>query len=308
MLLSVPPHCLELVALLGRVHITSPAVLFCLDRGITVAWFTVNGSFRGRLMPAMARSADLRLLQYAACQEPAARLALRKAWSRPNCSTAWASWKTCSQTTPVKTRLAAAIATLKDYVDRALHSSSFEQLLGLEGIAARTYFDAYATTFRGEICFTTRERQPPPDPANALLSFGYVLLGNILAGMIEARGLDPALGFFHEPRPGRASLALDLVEELRHPLVDRFVLRSCNLRILRPQMFQPDPERAGGVRLTPEGLKQFFFHWERFLLRPFAEPDSAEKLPVLTLLRRQVDRFAADLRGQAPYQPFRYGA
>ena len=133
-------------------------------------------------------------------------------------------------------------------------------------------------------------------------------MGNILAGMIEARGLDPALGFFHEPRPGRASLALDLVEELRHPLVDRFVLRSCNLRILRPQMFQPDPERAGGVRLTPEGLKQFFFHWERFLLRPFAEPDSAEKLPVLTLLRRQVDRFAADLRGQAPYQPFRYGA
>ena len=73
-------------------------------------------------------------------------------------------------------------------------------------------------------------------------------------------------------------------------------------------MFQPDSDRPGGVRLTPEGLKQFFFHWERFLLRPFAAPDSDEKLPVLPLLRRQIDRLAADFRGQGPYQPFCYGA
>ena len=101
-LLSVPPHCLELVALLGRVHITSPAVLFCLDRGITVAWFTVNGSFRGRLMPAMAPLPTCDSCNTLPARNLRPASPANKAWSRPNCSTAWASWKTCSQTTPVK--------------------------------------------------------------------------------------------------------------------------------------------------------------------------------------------------------------
>ena len=110
-----------------------------------------------------------------------------------------------------------------------------------------------------------------------MLSFGYVLLGDLLAGMLEARGLDPALGFFHEPRPGRPSLALDLLEEFRHPVVDRFVLRVSNLRILRPTMFEPDePDEldeteAGGVRLTRDGLKRFFRAWEKHLSRPLLE-------------------------------------
>jgi CRISPR-associated protein Cas1 len=139
-----------------------------------------------------------------------------------------------------------------------------------------------------------------------LLSLGYVLLGNHLAGLLEARGLDPALGFFHEVRPGRPALALDLLEEFRHPVVDRFVLRACNLRVFRPGAFEPDPERPGGVRLDRQGLRRFFAEWETFLLRPVRERDGAEPVPVRPLLRRQVERLAADLRGGAAYRPLAY--
>ena len=169
------------------------------------------------------------------------------------------------------------------------------------------YFEALKSAFRGDISFPGRRRRPPPDPANAVLSFGYVLLNNLLAGMLEARGLDPAIGFLHEPRAGRPSLALDLLEELRHPLVDRFVLRNCNLRAFKPELFEPDERRPGGVRLTRQGLKKFFFQWEKFLLRELPEQGAEERITTTSLLRRQVDRIAADLRGQAPYEPFLYG-
>ena len=186
--------------------------------------------------------------------------------------------------------------------------TAVEVLLGWEGTIARTYFQALSTAFRGAIGFAGRQQRPAPDPANALLSFGYVLLGNLLAARLEARGLDPALGFYHTPRPGRPSLALDLLEELRHPVVDRFVLRACNLRILRPEHFEADPDRPGGVRTTRDGLKRFFREWEKHLLTPLRDAEtSPEKIAVAPLLNRQIERLAADLRGGDPYQPFHYG-
>jgi CRISPR-associated protein Cas1 len=140
-----------------------------------------------------------------------------------------------------------------------------------------------------------------------LLSFGYVLLGNLLAGRLEARGLDPAIGFFHEVHPGRPSLALDLLEELRHPVVDRFVVRACNLRMLRAEHFEPDPDRPGGVRATRAGLKIVLAEWEKHLLKPLRDAEGGEKIAVRPLMDRQIERLVADLRGKAHYRPFLYG-
>jgi CRISPR-associated protein Cas1 len=307
-LLKVAPHRLEVVALVGRVHVTAAAVQFCLDRGIAVAWFARHGGFRGRLTPAMPRSADLRLLQYAAWQDTAYRLVQARNVIVAKLINGAHFLQQIQSNYPNLPHVASGIAELKALSVRLREAANRDELLGFEGMAARVYFQAYGAAFRSEISFSGRNRCPPADPANALLSFGYVLLGNLLAGMVEARGLDPAIGFFHELQPGKASLALDLLEEFRHPLVDRFVLRVCNLRMLQPAMFEADPERPGGVRLTREGLKQFFYRWEEFLLRPLPEMNSGEKIAAMPLLHRQVDRMAADLRGQSPYQPFAYGA
>ena len=173
-------------------------------------------------------------------------------------------------------------------------------LLGYEGDAARRYFAGLRLGFTGAIGFDGRARRPPPDPANALLSFGYVLLANVLASLLEACGFDPYLGFMHAVRSGRPSLALDLLEELRHPVVDRFVLRVCNRGQLRPEHFETDAER-GGVRLTRAGMRIFFRTWEAFMDAPL--PGIGEEMAPEELLRRQVDRLAAHVRDRAPYQP-----
>jgi CRISPR-associated protein Cas1 len=303
-LLTVQPHRLELVALLGRVHITSSAVLFCLDRGIAVAWLTASGNLRGRLTPAVPRSADLRLAQYAAWNDTAVRYQRARNIVVAKMLNATHVLEQIQSNYPGREGIASAIAEVKQLAARAQVASRRDELLGLEGRGAAVYFQAYGSAFRGDITFTGRHRRPPPDPANAMLSFGYVMLGNVIASIAEARGFDPALGFLHDPQPGRSSLALDLLEELRHPIVDRFVLRECNLRVIRPEMFEPDSLRPGGVCLTREGLKRFLREWENFLLRPVPEHGSEERLPVLPLVQRQVDRLAADLRGQAAYQSF----
>jgi CRISPR-associated protein Cas1 len=306
-LMEVEAHRLEMIGLVGRVHITSDALYFCLENGIGVAWFAWNSKYLGRLVPPCPRSADLRLHQYAAVRDDAVRLA----WARRivdtkllNCLEVLQDIRSNDSSNAA---LAEAVDALRTLRARAAACDSTERLLGVEGMAARTYFQALGTAFRAEIDFKTRERCPPPDPANALLSFGYVLLGNRLGGMLEARGLDPALGFFHEVSPPRPSVALDLLEEFRAPVVDRFVLRACNLRALRKEMFEPDDQHPGGVKLNRDGLKIFFQEWERHLLRPLREQHAASKIAVLPLLERQIERLAADLRGREPYQPFLYG-
>jgi CRISPR-associated protein Cas1 len=304
--LKVPPHQVELVGLVGDVHITADATHFCLDQGIAVAWFTAGGRLRGRLVPEVPRSGDLRLLHYAAVQASAGRLVRARTVVAAKLSGAAGVLADVASNYGGHPAATAA-AELRGLLPRVLAAAHRDELLGLEGLGARLYFQALASAFRGDIGFPGRVQHPSPDPANALLSFGYVLLGNQLASLLEARGLDPALGFFHEVRPGRPSLALDLLEELRHPVVDRLVLRLCNLRMLRPDHFEPDADRPGGVRLTRNGLQRFFRAWEKYLLRPVREAGEAEPLAVRPLLRRQVERLVADLRGGEPYRPLAFG-
>lgn len=205
--------------------------------------------------------------------------------------------------------LTAAMQALADSESKVADCVDAGQLLGIEGTGARHYFGGLSSAFRADIRFAARARRPPPDPANSLLSFGYVLLSNRIAGLLEARGADPCLGFFHELRPGRPSLALDLLEELRHPVVDRLVLRLCNLRKVRPDHFEEDPERPGGVKLTVEGRRLFLEEWETHLARPLREVGvgADQRLDVHRLVQRQVDRMVADLRGGETYRPYRFG-
>ena len=306
-LIEVEPHRLEMIALVGSAHITSNALHLCLRKGIAVAWFQWNGKLLGRIVPAEATCSDLRLRQYGAWHDADSRLARAKSVVAAKITNAGEVLKEIQSNYPGEESVAHAIAELRRQWQATQDCSAADQLLGMEGNAARAYFQALRTAFRADIPFESRRQHPSPDPANALLSFGYVLLGNRLAGLLEARGLDPAIGFFHKVRPGRPSLALDLLEELRHPVVDRFVLRACNLRILRPEMFEPDADRPGGVRMIRDGMRRFFREWASFWQRPLREQGAAARPTPGEVLRRQVDRLAADLRGTAAYEPFHYG-
>ncbi|CAK0762092.1 CRISPR-associated endonuclease Cas1 3 [Gammaproteobacteria bacterium] len=302
-LLEIAPHRLELIGLVGRVHITLDALKLCQEKGIGVAWFSWNGRFLGRMVPAAARSGDLRLAQYRVMVDTHTAIQFARTVITAKCSNAVAVLRRIQSNQPGLEEVSKALRKLVDIQEKIVDCDNSEELLGLEGHAASHYFSALGSGFRGEIEFSTRQRRPPPDPANALLSFGYVLLGNLIGGHIEARGLDPTLGFLHAIRSGRASLALDLLEEFRHPIVDRFVMRVCNLRIIQINMFEADPENSGGVRLTQDGLKKFFKAWGEYLERPIQE-DGAEKITPTALIYRQVNRLAMAFRGDTTYQPF----
>lgn len=300
-LAQLQPHLVEAIGLVGRSHITSEATRLCLERGIAVSWFARSGRLEGRLVPAMSRTAQLRLEQYALMRDSAAA-DLCSTFISAKLRNGAAVVSALRSNRPRQPPLGKAIRYLRDAASRAVRTTDKDVLLGIEGDAAKTYFSAYGACFTGEIRLASRVRRPPPDPANSLLSFSYVLLANRVASLLEARGLDPYVGFLHTVRSGRPSLALDLIEELRHPLVDRFVLRVCNRRQLGSEHFEPDPQRFGGVRLSREGLRRFFVAWERLLKSPIVgarEASTADEV-----LRQQVDLMAAHVRRGDAYVPF----
>ena len=193
------------------------------------------------------------------------------------------------------------IGELEALRSRAASADDRGMLMGIEGDAARRYFQALGKGFSGPIGFFGRQKRPPPDPANALLSFGYVLLANLIAPLLEARGFDPYLGMLHTVRSGRPSLALDMMEEFRHPVVDRFVLRTCNRRQFSPEDF--DKVDGKGVRLKKEGLRRYFREWETYIDDPMAGTKADQS--ILRTVQIQADRLAAHVRGTERYQPLR---
>jgi CRISPR-associated protein Cas1 len=301
-LAELQPHRLEAIGIVGRSHMTTDATHLCLERGISVTWFTAGGRLKGRLVPPTSRTAETRLAQYALSANPDAALELSRAFISTKLRNGAAVLSVLRGNRPREPALGKAIRYLRKAADRAQRMDGKESLLGIEGDAAKTYFAALSHCFTGPIAFTSRVRRPPPDPANALLSFAYVLLANRVAGLLEARGLDAYVGFLHAVRSGRPSLGLDLIEELRHPVVDRFVLRVCNRRQLRPEHFQPDPRRAGGVNLNRDGLNRFFTAWEKLMRSEL--PGAPGHLTTEATLRLQVELLTAHLRHGHPYLPF----
>ncbi|MCY4305879.1 MAG: CRISPR-associated endonuclease Cas1 [Aestuariivita sp.] len=298
--LEVEPHRLEMIGLVGRVHITAEATRMCLDNDIAVSWLSRNGKLRGRLVPELSRTADLRLLQYQTINNVTGTLKLCKAIIDAKLANAASLISMIRSNRPKEPRFSHAIAHLGRLREKVSEINDLQILLGCEGEGAAQYFSVLGLAFSGDITFETRRRRPPPDPANALLSLGYVLLANLIAGMLEARGFDPYMGVFHKQRSGRPSLALDIMEEFRHPVVDRFVLRLCNRRQLKSDDFETN-QRHTGTRLKRNSLKQFFREWEKFLDNKMANLDS--DLTVEEALHRQINRFADYLRGRDLYQP-----
>jgi CRISPR-associated protein Cas1 len=304
-MLEVEPHNVDSIGLLGDVHVTADALRHCLDSGIPIAWFDRRGELQGRCVPASDRNGSLRLAQYGAATDPVRADAMVRAIVQAKIQNAVTLLVDVQGNDPANTVVPPAVATLKELAQALPQHTSVEALRGVEGAAAAAFFGAFGSALRAGtgMVFRTRERRPPPDPVNALLSFASVLLGNRLAGLVEVRGLDPAIGFLHELRAGRPSLALDMLEEWRTPIVERFVLRVCNLRSLRPEHFEADAEDPRGVRMTRDGLRAFFVEWEKFLLRPVRGADGQD-VPVVAALGRQVDAMARALAEGSVYQPF----
>ena len=175
--------------------------------------------------------------------------------------------------------LKSASLTLKNSLNSSYECKSMDSLRGIEGEAASIYFGVFNELIlqqEEEFSFEFRSRRPPLDRVNALLSFAYVLLTSMCTSALESVGLDPYVGFMHTIRPGRKSLALDLVEELRSVFADRFVITLINKKLILSKHFIEQED--GAVLLNDEGKKIFFKYWQQKKLEVIEHPYLKEKV------------------------------
>jgi CRISPR-associated protein Cas1 len=257
--LRLDPKELRTLLCYGAVGITDEAFQVLFRHDVDVTWLTPAGTIcRGRLVRADAPTTGLRLLQYRALQDEARRRDLA-AWvvSAKVQSQAEAARHYqrhgCAEAGPV-------LAQLQEVLSRCAGAVSLDQLRGLEGSASASWFGLLARLLIPPWQFAQRVRRPPTDPVNALLSLGYTWLLTRTRARCEAAGLEVYLGALHEYRPGRPSLACDLMEPLRVPAVDRWVVTLCNRGQADLEDFVADDR--GGIRLRDGGLGRMLIRWE----------------------------------------------
>jgi CRISPR-associated protein Cas1 len=287
---------LERLVLVGQVQLTAPAIALLLDRGIDVSFLSGAGRPRGALVATTSRNVYLRLAQFDRFKDPTFRLDFARRIVRAKLAAQRRVVIRYRRNHPEAVGEAPAeqIATLAARLDAA---TSIDELMGFEGAASAAYFGAFGRMLR-RVAFPGRRRRPAGDPANALLNLGYVLLTNELAGLLEARGFDPFIGFLHGIRYGRQSLALDLVEPFRQPVVDRLTLRLFNLGQFGPADFEGGEQ---GLRLLPDRFKDYLRGYEAFL----AHPSEGESGPSWRdRLRGEVDGLRACIMSGEPGDPY----
>lgn len=288
----------------------SPALMgACAERDVSLAFCTPHGRFLARACGESNGNVLLRRMQYRVADDPAQSCrAARGAIFGKIYNARWSIERTRRdhRMRIDDEKLGAASGQLKNLLPAVAAETSLESLRGLEGTAAAAYFgvlDDMILQRKDEFYFHNRSRRPPLDPVNAMLSFAYSLLEHDCSSALESVGLDAYVGFLHRDRPGRSSLALDLMEELRPCIADRFVLTLINNRIIAPAEF--DKRESGSVLLKDEGRRAFLKNWQQRKQEIITHPFLNEKIPWGLTPYIQALLLARYLRGDLDeYPPF----
>lgn len=288
----------------------SPALMgTCAERGIDLSFFRPGGRFLARVSGGVQGNVLLRKTQYRVSEDPTASLDIGRCMQTGKLYNARWILERATRDHALSVdveKLKAVSAMLKESISRVETADSAERLRGIEGDAAAEYFGVFNELILnsdGAFVFHGRSRRPPRDCVNALLSFAYALLANNCASALESVGLDPYVGFVHTDRPGRASLALDLMEELRPAFADRFVLSCINNRVVSAQMF--DKTDTGAVLLNETGRRAFLKAWQERKKEALTHPFLKEKMPWGLIPFVQALLLARFLRGDLDaYPPF----
>jgi len=295
---------LERVVLLGNVEVSGPAMAALLDRGIEIVLLSHAGRFRGRLEPAESKNVFVRQAQFRRHDDLEFRMRVGRAIVAAKIQNSRSVVQKYLRNHP-NCGLGEAVNRLQLCRENVEKQTTLDALLGVEGDAAKVYFQAFGSMVGSEFSFEGRTRRPPRDPVNALLSFGYTLLTAEVAGAVAAQGLDIQVGFLHELAYGRPSLALDMVEEFRQPIVDRLVLSLINRGVLKGNHFED--RGAAGVLLNEQGRDRFIEFYHRTLDAEFSlrvGHDGTEKTTYRELFQRQARRMREAVTGNVDYQPF----
>jgi len=317
----VPLMKVEQVVVMGDSTVTTPALLALLEQNAEVCFCDFWGRFQGRLAPEVSKNVFVRTAQYGAHNNYRQRVQLAARFVRGklhNERTLLLRSNRSGEEGERKESLAQAAETigrLIDEVDRLQceedgppdprypqAQSALGALQGFEGAGAAAYFGGLKLLFKQDLGFDGRHRRPPTDPINALLSFGYVLLMNHVLSAVQIAGFDPYIGYLHSEGYGKPALALDLMEEMRTPIVDSVVLTIINKQILQAHHFEGT---MGVFQLTATGRKLFLQQFEQRLNTEIQHPVFDYKATYRRCLELQARLLAKHLLGETPaYRPF----
>ncbi|MDY4771542.1 MAG: type I-C CRISPR-associated endonuclease Cas1c [Lachnospiraceae bacterium] len=305
----VPLHNLEGIVSFGY-RGTSPALMgACAEKNISLCYLTPQGRFLARVTGRIKGNVLLRERQYKSSMDEQESLEIAK-----NCifgkvyNCRWVLERAIRDHGMQidKEKVKNASLKLKHALTLIREARLKEQLRGYEGEAASIYFGVFDELIlqqKKDFGFSGRNRRPPMDNTNALLSFSYTLLTNTMASALETVGLDPYVGYLHTERPGRASLALDMIEELRPVIADRFVLLLINKRMIQGKAFKK--KENGAVIMSDDARKLVLAEWQNKKKETLMHPFLQEKVEWGMIPFAQAMLLARYLRGDLDgYPPF----
>lgn len=303
---KIPLHTLQSIVCFGRVSCSQYLLEHCARLGVSVTWLTENGRFMAAMHGPTTGNVLLRRAQYRMADAPGASADLARFFvigKVANCRTVLLRQARNS----AEPGLAEAAEKLGRILRRLAVPHDLETVRGMEGDAAHCYFGAFALLLKPELRermrFAGRSRKPPRDEVNCLLSFFYTLLAGDARSALEGVGLDPGVGFLHRERPGRPSLALDLMEEFRPYLADRLCLTLINRRQIQPADFVRT--EVGGYILKDKARKEVLTAWQERKREEVEHPFLKERMPVGLLCHMQARLLARFIRGEMDaYPPF----
>lgn len=307
------------VVLMGNISISPPTIAFLLQEGIDTVFMSVHGKYRGRLISQFGKNIDLRRIQFKKMEDEKVRLALAKTYILGKLNNCRVLLRRHNRELK-NPKVTDALHRIRIASRKISITDSIEALMGLEGKSAAEYFGCFGKLIRPkEISFEGRNRRPPKDPVNVLLSLGYTLLANAIQTQVHVAGLDPYLGCLHGLEYGRPSLVLDLMEEFRSVLVDALVLTVINKLIIRSKDFYRPDEREPAafdfaaeneahkeypILLVHEGMKKFITHFERRLNQRVLYDRKGKRLTYRDICLEQVRLLVRALKNEEEYAPF----
>jgi CRISPR-associated protein Cas1 len=305
----IPIHNLESIVSFGYTGASPSLMSLCAQRGVGLSFITENGYFLARVTGRVNGNVLLRRKQYRMADNPEESLHLANhfiigkiANGRSVLMRAIRDHEKVIQSEEVL----CAISQLTRNLQKIENTACMESLRGIEGDSARTYFSVFdhlILTNKADFFFNERNKRPPLDNMNALLSFLYTLLAHDIESALESVGLDPAVGFLHTDRPGRSSLALDMMEELRPYLADRLALTLVNRSQVSKDGFSYS--EAGGVTMSDETRKTVITTWQKRKQEEIIHPFLNEKISIGLIPYAQGMLLARFIRGDLDaYPPF----
>lgn len=299
-LFEVPVIQMDNIALIGNVQITAQALHMLLEKGVDVSYFSYSGKYLGHTAAESSKNIFLRFQQYAFYLDEKKRLEMAKIIVRN---------KIKNQMSVIKRHhwdgsgygWKDDLLQMEKYLGTLDGKASPNEVLGVEGICSNIYFGAFGNMLKCDFKFHGRNRRPPKDPVNVIISLAYTFLTKEMCNALDAESFETYLGFLHGIRYGRKSLALDMIEEFRQPMIDRLVILLFNKHMVGKYDFEfPD---EGGVVLNEDGFRKFCTEYEKWLN---GRNSASGEASFRTRVREQVAKLKKAINMDVEYKPYNW--